>query len=186
MKKIIVVLAATLSLFGFQRQILAQGQIQFDSLGLSFPAPTTTGRVFDTDTTTPLSGSGFTAQLWGHTTNDRNVFQLLETKVGFESGGDAGRISVFAATTTPFAGGSALFYEIRAWNNSAGSITSFDSATTRGVSSIASRTLTTSPSTPNFTDNFANFSLVVVPEPSTIALGLIGGAALLLRRRRHS
>lgn len=184
MKRILILTGLAAVLVLLPSSLMAQGQVQFDSIGLSFPAPTTTGRVFDTDTVTPLAGANYTAQLWGSTSNDRNVFQLLETKVGFETGGDAGRISTPTATTTPFAGGLTLFYEVRAWFNNGGAITSYDNALTRGVSSITSVTLTVSPSTPNFTDNFPNFSVAVVPEPSTVLLGLLGGAALLLRRRR--
>lgn len=41
------------------------------------------------------------------------------------------------------------------------------------------------PSLPGATlDNLRGFNITVVPEPSTIALGVLGAAALLLRRRK--
>ena len=42
------------------------------------------------------------------------------------------------------------------------------------------------PATPGSVNNFANFAIVSVPEPTTLALGLFGAAGLLIRRRTWS
>ncbi|MFT4588734.1 MAG: hypothetical protein ACI8QF_002839 [Limisphaerales bacterium] len=79
--------------------------------------------------------------------------------------------------------GTTIDYQIRAWDITTGA--TFDSATTRGFSPTAQRTLPgDSTGTPPDLNNFTSFNLEVVPEPSTVALGVIGGLALLMRRRK--
>jgi|SwirhirootsSR3_FD_contig_41_15150000_length_692_multi_4_in_0_out_0_1 hypothetical protein len=61
----------------------------------------------------------------------------------------------------------------------------FDTATTyRGASSVFDATVNVAPTPPVATSNFPTFGLTQVPEPSTIALAVLGGAALLFRRRK--
>jgi len=155
----------------------AQGQIAATSFN---QASSSLGLIFDTDGTTPLNGTGFSVELLGGPSSDPGTFTLIRPSTSvFLS---AGRTLDIGSSTLGFSGN--LFYQIRAWNNNGGTVTSFDSATIRGASSVTSVTLTTAPALPAAAENFANFSLAVVPEPSTIALGLIGATALLLRRRR--
>jgi hypothetical protein len=79
-------------------------------------------------------------------------------------------------------GGTALTMRIRAWQTSGGS---FDAALTRGESANFSVTLSAAPATPaDLPSSIAGFNLVTIPEPSTIALGVLGAAALLIRRRK--
>jgi len=73
--------------------------------------------------------------------------------------------------------------EMRAWLTSEGS---YDTATQRGTSGplvIAELGGDTNPNRPNsFPTSFQGFP--IVPEPSTLALGILGAAGLLLRRRK--
>jgi hypothetical protein len=87
----------------------------------------------------------------------------------------------------------------RAWDNRTGA--TYDAATIKGSSTFKSAALggdvDNDPSTPPATapgmvtqkpEGFQNIQLqggpVIIPEPSTIALGALGVAALLLRRRK--
>ena len=84
--------------------------------------------------------------------------------------------------TQPF--GSTVDYQIKAWDITTGD--TYDQATLRGISEVAMVTLATGVSDQNIPDlnTFASFNLEAVPEPSTVALGVIGGLALLMRRRK--
>jgi hypothetical protein len=115
--------------------------------------------------------------------------------------------TVFSANLTPFfegtfnAGGSGLGiapfdvatgkaqFEIIAWQGGPGS--TFNTATIRGQSAVWGQetglapTGITDPGTPKLLQiPLANINLAVVPEPSTIALAVLGGLGLLLRRRK--
>ena len=91
---------------------------------------------------------------------------------------------------------SAADYRLRAWSSAVGgtSITSYEQALTVnnahvGESAITAITLGGSPPPPALpvaaiANLHPSFTLAVVPEPSVLALGLLGGAALLFRRRK--
>jgi len=59
----------------------------------------------------------------------------------------------------------------------------FDTSVEKGVSPDFTATVNVAPTPPTLTTTFPAFA-IVVPEPSTIALAALGGAALLLRRRK--
>jgi hypothetical protein len=86
-------------------------------------------------------------------------------------------------------GGTSANFQVRAWLTSAGS---YDAASAlgRGQSDVFAATVggvTADPSAPPLTPGnltgLKGFS-VAVPEPSIIALGVLGASALLLRRRK--
>jgi hypothetical protein len=154
-------------------------------------------QVFDTDGTTPLAGTGFSAQLWGSTSSNPATFVALGTPQTFATGPLAG----FVGAGAPFGpaavtyqvsgttGGTPFFYQMRVWNNQGGTVTSFDSALIRGASGVTPVALGGSDGvnptvpTPDANTHLA-FSLAAVPEPSTIALGVLGGLVLMFRRRK--
>jgi hypothetical protein len=81
---------------------------------------------------------------------------------------------------------------MRAWNASAGAtfeIASLVNGAHVGSSSATSIVFGNSAATPPVVgpnvDTFGSFSLHVVPEPSTLALGIVGVAGLLALRRRQ-
>ena len=81
--------------------------------------------------------------------------------------------------------GSNLDYQIKAWDVTSSFDGSYANATIRGISDVAQVTLPgDSSGTPPALNTFQSFNLEVVPEPSTVALGVIGGLALLMRRRK--
>lgn len=102
-----------------------------------------------------------------------------------------GKINGGAVTATGLAGGTKAFVQLRAWDVASG--TSYDAAAGSaagfvGKSGVISITLgdpnAAPPTTPADLLGLAAFSVAQVPEPSTMALGLLGLGALMLRRRQ--
>jgi hypothetical protein len=209
MKKMIIVAA----LFAASMGAYAQGTVNFQNYSVGtiqswVYAPdtvsssvqtvgATSGDYPTTGTTTytgaKLTGTGYSAQLWAASganatsgfaacTNGTSVVTL-----SFRTGTTAaGRVNGATSVGVPGVsqGGTATF-QMRVWDNAAGTITSYDSALTKGASSyftVANLGGTTV--TPPNLVGLTSFNLATVPEPATIALGVIGAAALLLRRRK--
>jgi len=152
----------------------------------------------------PLSGAGFTVGLYldsspalvsGDVTSGSPV--ATET---FQTGGNAGTwftgSSLTAVDPTGAIGGSA-FAELAAWNNQGGTIGSYaasiasGSLGTQGFSGPASSASSlgggSPPATPGTLEGsgIQDFAITTTtPEPSTIALGVIGASAFLMRLRR--
>jgi hypothetical protein len=105
----------------------------------------------------------------------------------------AGRFNGGGRTAPTTTAGSAGKYMIRAWSGAVGS--SYDSVVQSGsgfvgksgVMTITGGNPTTTPAgtpTPIVGNGFTGFEVSPVPEPSAIALGLLGAGTLLLLRRR--
>jgi len=96
----------------------------------------------------------------------------------------AGYFTGSSRVLTGFPGGTTVTLQVRAWATATGN--SWESATTRGESPTLQFTLGTPPATaPNMVGLQAfNVAPLIVPEPSSIALGLLGLGALALIRRR--
>jgi hypothetical protein len=105
--------------------------------------------------------------------------------VGFSGFWNSGNTVLLPAPTT-------YTVAIAAWNNESGTVTSLAAAQAAGdpwgLSAMETYTAGISTVTPaSLTDpTITSFSLVTtgVPEPSTIALGVMGVSALLIRRRK--
>jgi hypothetical protein len=151
-----------------------------------------------------LSGTGFTAQLWGGPGGIVDPAQLMLCTAGagnasttFRTGANTvGSIVALADAASipnaPAGGGSRASLQLRAWNNMGGAVTSWAMV-------MADPANIPHGSSPIFTPPFdlgggsvtppnliglQSFNLFVVPEPSLIALGALGLGALLLRRLR--
>jgi hypothetical protein len=86
--------------------------------------------------------------------------------------------------------GGAATVAIAAWNNEGGTVNSLAAAIAAndpwGVSNAGNVTLQSGSNPPaNLPTSIESFSLVSTPEPSTIALGVIGASTLLFRRRNR-
>lgn len=148
-----------------------------------------------------LIGTGFTAALFGGaaTITDENspnlafiasaTFRTTTATAGFF-------IAPTAAQNVPggVAGAQGTF-QLRAWDNHAGSITSWaaamaDPSVAKGSSALFTPSFPlggptpTGVVTPPGLAGLTSFNLAVVPEPGVIALGVLGLGALLLRRRK--
>jgi len=99
----------------------------------------------------------------------------------------------FAAIADGIPGGTpGVNYQLRAWDNRNGTVTSWAQVMASGGTIASGQSeilvfgavLGSGVGTPPPTDGLRSFQLTVVPEPSLIALGALGLGALLLRRRK--
>jgi len=185
MKKLLVAAAMLVTVLSAKA---ADGTIDFTSQG---------NQIFDVNGTTALSGSSFLAQLaYGTVGANPSTFTAIGNPAPFLTGGGAGfwdPTGQGIVTATGAAGGSQVAVVVRAWTAASGSFTAATTAAGAkwGVSSPLTITLGnpsgTPPTTPADISGIASFHLTQnasVPEPSTIALGLLGAGALALRRRK--
>jgi len=135
-------------------------------------------QILDVDMTPAGTGDNIFAELWVGPQGGSLTKVEGPVAVG---GGFAGFVVATGSTTVNFNPSTTLDFEINAWDADTGS--DFASAMNRGSANGTVTTVDVT-ATPNATTGFGVLQLEVVPEPSTIALGIIGGLALLLRRRK--
>jgi hypothetical protein len=166
-------------------QSFGQGTILGSNAGATFSSP-----VFDIDGTTPLSGATFLAQVYGGA--DAGSLTALGAPVAFLTGASEGYFFSGTLTVPGVVGGGVATIVVRAWNAAGGATYEQASATIgarAGESNIF--TVTTGnpagspPTSPAALAGMESFNLVtVVPEPSIIALGLVGCGLFMLRRKK--
>jgi len=168
----------------------AQGKITFSNRVVG----TVDAPIFDVGGTAKLSGTGAWAQIYAGPAGVTDASKLVAvgSPVNFRTGAAAGYVQPPASDVTinGVNAGAVATLQVRAWT---GTATSFEAAKAAGASYgssaiFQSAALGGDPGTgaPPLTSpalvGLTSFSLV--PEPSTIALGALGAAALLLRRRK--
>lgn len=186
MKKLLTlaaVLATSLS-------IQAQGTVNFANrvAGGVLSAP-----IFDVGGTVGLAGTAFFAQIYAGPAGTADAALTAQgSPVTFSSNAAlAGFVNASTVTITGVAPGGTARVIVKAWessfatfaaavagNGKNGSSTSFDVGPLGGTP--ASGPPLTNPNLIGLTQ----FSLTQVPEPGTLALGVLGAAALFLRRRK--
>jgi len=184
MKKLIYVAALLVT----SLSAYAQGTINFNNRIVG----TVVSPVFDVGGTVALSGAAFFAQLYAGAagTADANLV-AVGAPTTFRTGAGAGFVNAISEVVVPgVAVGGTARVQMRAWdatyptyaaafaagNAKLGSSTAFDVSPLGGPGSP--------PAVPASLSGLTSFSLTQVPEPSTIALGALGIAALLFRRRK--
>lgn len=176
MKKLIVAAAVGLTAFG----ALAQGYFNF---GNRVTIAGIDAKVFAPDGTTPLDGTAYMAQCYVGT--DAGSLAPVGAALPFRTGGAAGYITSTIVTIPTIAANTVVTVEMRAWEAAAG--TSWEAAQAAGgmfgSSNPITLTLAGAPTPPPDMVGLQSFSLQAIPEPSTLALGMLGAAALFLRRR---
>lgn len=160
---------------------MAQGQFTFGNKNLT-TTPPIDAKVLS-EKGVPLAGTAYWTQAYVKLAADPDSsYAPVGTAVNFRTGNNAGYIVPVVVTTTA-AGGASISVEMRAWEASGG--TSYEAAIASGKlvgkSSPVTLSVTVAPNAPSDMVGLASFSLI--PEPSTFALGILGAAALLLRRR---
>lgn len=130
----------------------------------------------------PLDGDAYWAQLYAGPSADSMV--AVGDAVPFRTGAAAGYITSATRAIPGSASGTSVFAAMAAWDNAGGTIASYDDALVRGMSAPVSVSLSAPPATPTPMAGLEAFSVAVIPEPSTMALGILGIGALMLRRRR--
>lgn len=177
MKKLLLIavgMLATLSAY-------AQGTVNFANVAGPATARTVNAPVFHTDGTTRLSGPGFQAQLYAGPS--ASALTAVGNPAPFLTGAGAGYFQGGSRTIPTVAPGAAATVVVRAWDTATGA--TWEAAGIKGESGAITVTTGgagTPPSLPANLVGLQSFSLV--PEPSTIALAILGVAALFVRRRK--
>jgi len=173
MKKLIVAAAIGLTAVG----ALAQGQFTF---GNRVTAAGIDAVVTDAKGA-KLDGAAFLAQ--AYVGMNEGSLAPVGTALPFRTGGAAGYITSTGIAVPGMPAGTQVVVQMRAWEVAKGA--TYEAALASGEGFGASKsvtlTLTAPPAAPADMVGLTAFSLV--PEPSTLALGVLGVAALLLRRR---
>lgn len=130
--------------------------------------------------------SAYRVEVWG-AANDNNIanFVLVQQATDIPNNDGKPFTSSTAAVSGTYSDGDPFYYVVRAWKLNSGS--AYADASIRGESTpVVFRTLLTDPPSPTTLNNWNSFALTggVVPEPTTVVLGVMGGLALLLRRRK--
>lgn len=187
MKKLLLVAALVVA----TSAAYAQGLINFSSY---VPGAGLKVQVFQSDGTTGLAGTDYLVQLYaGAPGAGENSLVPVGSAGHFLTGAGAGYFTAGGVTVpltviaNPVGGGE---FQVKAWAASAGA--SYDAAlaagapNTYGASSVFTlATIATAPAPASNLIGLTSFSLVggAIPEPSTVALGVLGASLFLIRRR---
>jgi MYXO-CTERM domain-containing protein len=191
MKKILLLAA----LLGTAVTTFGQGVVLFNN---RVTASGVDAPILNSDGTTRLAGTGFRAALYGvggsvasDAALDNQILQNLSgtaTWVDLRTGAAAGYVNVGTDGGRIFSGvgyNQAVTVQIRAWE---GNFATYEQALASGAkvgkSNLVPLTTTTSATDPVIPPMVGLQSFSLVPEPSSIALGLLGLGALALIRRR--
>jgi hypothetical protein len=194
MKKLILVAALTAIGVG----AYAQGTVVFSNRASFVGGTTAENAITKKEDGTRLSGTDWVAQLyWAPGAGAaEGSLQAVGSPVPFATGGAAGFLATSPTVTLPGAAvGSTVTVQVRAWNVAAGA--TFEAASGNfalpgvvGKSALITVSGLGGPNPPgpdilpaNIT-GLRGFQVVPVPEPSVIALGLVGAGLLFLRRRK--
>jgi hypothetical protein len=187
MKKLLITVALALAAVV---QTNAQGLVDFrNRITGTLDQP-----VFMTDGTTRVGEANYVAQLWYAATETGSYAPVAGAASVFRTGTGAGYWNAGADSTRTLAGivaGTTAWLQVRVWNSTLGA--DYATAAAAGPGSFFGTSANFSvtaggtppvgaPLTPAAMLGFTSFSLV--PEPSTIALGVLGVAGLLFIRRR--
>lgn len=161
--------------------VFGQGLVTFQNSSISTPIFTSPG------VRMAAGGNAYSFQfLYGTSAGDLNN----SSAVFFNHDSTDGRITTTGTADLSLAipGGTPAFFQLRAWNSSAGSFANAQTGGTWYQSDIITLTPSISPAPattmfgPTVGQQFQGFTMV--PEPSTFALGALGIGALLMVRRR--
>lgn len=185
MKKLLITAAALL----ITASTYAQGVVNF--------ANNAATAIRDTDGTSVVAGDGIRAALyWAPLSDPNNFTQIGADSTVAVSPPVAGTFAAGSRTTgNATAPGGVARFQVRAWELAYGS--TFEAAMAApamggrtaklGISNTVEMPTGNPPLTPaaSLTANgLQSFQLMIVPEPSVVALGVMGVGALLLLRRR--
>jgi len=169
MKKLVLLAAAVMVSLAAH----AQGTVNFIN---KVAASNLDAPVFVGDASTRASGANFTAQLFaGPSAGNLSAVGAVAT---FLTGGGAGYFNGGARTIGNVAPGATAFLQVVATDLTTGQVGR------SAIFSLATGGSGTPPSLPANMVGLTSFTIPVVPEPTTIALGAIGIGALMLRRRK--
>lgn len=163
----------------FATGALAQGTVTFANIGSGLNSP------FTVDGVKIAATSGFSVELLAGP--DAGSLASITTFSGtFANGYFNGGTTTIGNIT-----GDTATFQVRAWANNAGAVTTYADALSGGLATaIGSTFVTTVQTDPQLTPKplvgMQALNLTAVPEPSTVLLGVLGAAALFVRRRSAS
>ncbi len=178
----------------FTAGVYAQGLVDFRNKITGFvDAAVYADTVGGTKLAGDFMGGNFVAQLYFGTANTPNSFNAIaDPPVPFRTGAAAGYWNAGADSSRALPGIAAgtmnAWVQVRVWDLTKGA--TYDAAKAAGslygLSNAFQVDATGPPAAPGALLGLQQFALQggVIPEPSTIALGLLGLGALLFRRRR--
>lgn len=167
MKKVLIAIAATLVALSTYGQ---GGLINFDTLAVDFQVKRQNGAA---------PGTGVTAQLFQNNNGTLTALTPATTFLGTSFPAAAQVYTVPVDVNVPQLPGTVASIVFRAWEGA-----DFASASVRGETAPINVTLGGGILPAANLDALGGQTLTLVPEPSTIALGILGAAALLFRRRK--
>jgi hypothetical protein len=184
MKKLLIALAAVM----ITAASYGQGQVVFaNKVGTALDAPVTVLG------SSPLRGPGpgYTAQLHVQAAGGGALTPLTPTTTFRAAGTGAAAVADRYwinqdVVTTGIAPGAEGTLVVLAWETAAGTYDAAKNSTTWGWGASEPFKVTVGGGTlpPANLSTLQAFSVQVVPEPSVIALGILGAAALMFRRRK--
>jgi len=172
---------------------LGQGTLNFNN------SPATVGGagapIFDVGGVVKLEGTMFLAQLYAGP--DVNSLSPVGDAMTFRTGAGAGFVNTTGLNTARVVPtvkpGATAQVQVRAWNSLGGTVNSYQAAFNAGLGAHYSEIFGVKtggdlgdgnpPVPPANLVGLQSFSLQIIPEPSILALGVLGMAGLLLRRR---
>jgi len=179
MKKALMILSSLLVAVG----AFAQGQVNFAARVVGvYDAPVFLDSVAGG---VKAAGPTYMAQLYAGATS--GGLAPVGSALPFRTGAAAGYWTAEARTISTVDGSGNAFIQIRAWNTAAGATYEGAFASGGGFGSSSTLTIkpTAAPDVPATLTGLTSFAISsIVPEPSIMALGALGGLALLLRRRK--
>jgi len=180
-KFIYLVVASALAVSAF-----GQGSINLNNRGLA---------LVNDQFGKPLTGTSFVAQVWYGASDSTLTSSFAPSPFRASTTTYPGSWNPAAtggpgaiATLTGFAPGSTVTLQVRVWDSSVagvGAAQALAKAVGTGLSGSFTYAIPADPlAIPGGMEGLKSFNLTSVPEPTTIALGALGAAALLLRRRK--
>lgn len=170
-------------------QLFGQGTIDFRNR-VTAATPPLNAPVYMRDGTTLLGDANYVAQLYYSATQTGSYTPVTAAAAPFRTGAGAGYWNPGTDSTrllTGITAGNTVWLEVRVWNSTLGA--TYDAARAAGSLwgesnpfSVVSGGGGVPPAVPAVMAGLTSFNLV--PEPTTIALGVLGLAGLLVIRRR--
>lgn len=177
MKRVAIAILVALSLGGSAH---AQGTFNFSNGASGVNAPVKLGDLAGPNA--PI-GAGYWVQAFaGAAGSAASALVAVGSPINFTL--SAGYFFGSAVAVPGIAGGTAAVIQVRAWDATLGNTAPALNTPGSGASNLVTVNLVTSPTPENNLVGLQSFAISPVPEPSVVALAIVGLGAILLRRKK--